>query len=70
MSTDEVQWRKQDLTPTVKSYIIDVIRLRDIDDILSGGSLPSDHLLIKYGQNEAVTFISRSEHAHALRPSL
>lgn len=55
------QWRKQELTPTVKSYIIDVVQLRDIDDIITGGNLPADHLLIKHGQNETVTFISRSE---------
>jgi len=58
-----IQWRKQELTPTVKSYIIDVVRLKDVDDILTGGSLPSDHLLIKHRQNETVTFISRSKSA-------
>lgn len=55
------QWRKYDLTTTVRSYIIDVIRLRDIDDILTGGSLPTEHLMIKHSQNESVTFVSRSE---------
>ena len=54
-------WRKQDLTSSIKSYIIDVIRLKDIDDILTGGSLPQDYLIIKYSQNESVTFITRSE---------
>ena len=54
-------WRKQDLTPSIKSYIIDVIRLKDIDDILTGGNLPQDYLVIKYSQNESVTFISRSK---------
>ncbi|ORX39325.1 putative ras GTPase activator [Kockovaella imperatae] len=52
-------WRKQDLTPGVKSYIIDVIRLKDIDDIGTGGNLPADYLIIKYSQTQSFTFISR-----------
>jgi neurofibromin 1 len=55
------QWRKQDLTGNVKSYIIDVIQLKDIDDILASGGLPGDHLIVKHSQNEAITFISKSE---------
>lgn len=56
-----IQWRKQDLVSTVKSYIIDLIRLRDIDDVITGGPLPDRHIMIKYGQNETMTFISGSE---------
>ena len=61
MRADLLQWRKQDLTPAVKSYIIDVIRLKDIDDVITGGTLPADYLVIKYHQTESVTFISRSK---------
>ncbi|KAK4687682.1 neurofibromin 1, partial [Tremellales sp. Uapishka_1] len=52
-------WRKQDLTSSLKAYIIDVIHLRDIDDIVAGTGLTSDHLVVKHSQTESVTFISR-----------
>lgn len=49
---------KADVTTTLKSYIIDLIRLRDIDDIVTEG-VPSDHLVVKHSQTESVTFITR-----------
>ncbi|KAK8844111.1 hypothetical protein IAR55_006905 [Kwoniella newhampshirensis] len=62
-------WRKQDITATIKSYVIDVIRLKDIDDIVTEGGIPSDQMIIKYSQNESMTFISRkrNEMSHIIR---
>lgn len=54
-------WRKQDLTPTLKAYIIDIIRLKDVDDVVLGSGVSSDRLTIKHSQNQSVTFISRSK---------
>lgn len=52
-------WRKQDLTQTLKSYIIDVISLKDVDDIVVGTPTGQDHLIIKHSQNQSVTFVMR-----------
>ncbi|WOO81456.1 Neurofibromin [Vanrija pseudolonga] len=60
-------WRKQDITPTVKSYIIDVVNLKDVNDVILGqgagagvgGGPASDQLVVKHSQNQTVTFISR-----------
>ncbi|WVW79391.1 hypothetical protein I302_101360 [Kwoniella bestiolae CBS 10118] len=52
-------WKKQELLSGIKSYVIDVVRLQDIDDIIVGGGVPSDHLVIKYGQSETLIFVSR-----------
>ncbi|OXB36317.1 neurofibromin 1 [Cryptococcus neoformans] len=62
-------WRKQDLTPSLKSYIIDVVKLSVIDDIITGGGIPSDQLVIKHSQKETLTFLSRkrNEMAHIIR---
>jgi neurofibromin 1 len=54
-------WRKQDVTQTLKAYIIDIIRLKDVDDVVLGSGVSSDRLTIKHSQNQSVTFISRSE---------
>jgi neurofibromin 1 len=58
---DSGQWRQQDLTTTMKAYVIDVIRLKDVDDVIAGTGLMSEHLMIKHSQTETVTFISKSE---------
>nr|XP_031861450.1 uncharacterized protein CI109_003054 [Kwoniella shandongensis]KAA5528522.1 hypothetical protein CI109_003054 [Kwoniella shandongensis] len=62
-------WRKQDITASLKAYVIDVIRLKDIDDIVTEGGIPSDQMIIKYSQNESMTFISRkrNEMSHIIR---
>lgn len=52
-------WRKQDLTQTLKSYIIDVVSLKDVDDIIVGTPTGQDHLVIKHSQNQQVTFVMR-----------
>jgi len=54
-------WRKQDITQSLKAYIIDIIRLKDVDDVVLGSGVSSDRLTIKHSQNQSVTFISRSE---------
>lgn len=59
--TDRFQWRKQDLAPSLKAYVIDVIKLKDIDDIVMGTGPTADHLTIKYSQSEQVVFVSRSK---------
>jgi neurofibromin 1 len=38
-----------------------VIRLKDVDDIVLGSGLASDHLIIKHSQNHTITLVSRSE---------
>ena len=55
-----LQWRKADITSSLKSYIVDLIRLRDIDDIVTEGGVPPDRLVIKHSQTESITFITRS----------
>ncbi|KIR99934.1 neurofibromin 1 [Cryptococcus deuterogattii 2001/935-1] len=62
-------WRKQDLTSSLKSYIIDVVKLNTIDDIITGGGFPSDQIVIKHSQKETLTFLSRkcNEMAHVIR---
>ncbi|WWC91180.1 uncharacterized protein L201_006121 [Kwoniella dendrophila CBS 6074] len=52
-------WKKQEILSGIKSYVIDVVKLQDIDDIVVGNGAPSDHLVIKYGQSETLTFVSR-----------
>ena len=52
---------KQDLGVSLKAFIIDVIHLKDIDDIVSGPGLTTDQLVIRHSQNESVTFTSRSK---------
>ncbi|ORY28775.1 hypothetical protein BCR39DRAFT_533800 [Naematelia encephala] len=52
-------WRKQDITTAIKAYVIDVIRLKDIEDISIGNGPTSEHLVIRHSQNELVTFITR-----------
>nr|XP_018259204.1 neurofibromin 1 [Kwoniella dejecticola CBS 10117]OBR81362.1 neurofibromin 1 [Kwoniella dejecticola CBS 10117] len=52
-------WKKQELLPGIKSYVIDVVRLHDIDDIIVGNGAPSDHLVIKHSQGETLVFVSR-----------
>ncbi|WWC73068.1 uncharacterized protein I206_107033 [Kwoniella pini CBS 10737] len=52
-------WKKQEILSGIKSYVIDIVPLHDIDDIIVGNSSPSDHLVIKYGQGETLTFVSR-----------
>ncbi|KAL7420982.1 Ras GTPase activating protein ira2 [Cryptotrichosporon argae] len=58
-------WRKQDLTASQKAYIIDVIKLKDIDDIVFGTGMASDHLIIRHSQNESLTFVSRKRNEMA-----
>ncbi|CAK9779949.1 putative ras GTPase activator [Cutaneotrichosporon oleaginosum] len=63
LSTESIQvasWRKQDLTPTVKSYIIDVIDLAEVNEITMGRQ-NADQLTLKYSHNKTVTFTSRME---------
>ncbi|OCF40958.1 neurofibromin 1 [Kwoniella heveanensis CBS 569] len=64
-SLQVASWRKQEIIPGIKSYIIDVIRLQDIDDIVVSGAIPVDQLLIKYSQNETMTFVSRKRNEMA-----
>ncbi|WWD06786.1 hypothetical protein V865_004881 [Kwoniella europaea PYCC6329] len=52
-------WKKQELLSGIRSYVIDVVRLQDIDDIIVGSGVPSDHLVIKYGQGDTLIFVSR-----------
>ncbi|WVQ63868.1 uncharacterized protein L199_002024 [Kwoniella botswanensis] len=52
-------WKKQELLSGIRSYVIDVVRLQDIDDITVGSGVPSDHLVIKYGQGDTLIFVSR-----------
>ncbi|EIW67076.1 hypothetical protein TREMEDRAFT_69974 [Tremella mesenterica DSM 1558] len=52
-------WRKTEVTSSLKSYIIDLIRLKDIDDIVTESGLAPDQLVIKHSQTESVTFITR-----------
>lgn len=62
LSTESIQvasWRKQDLTPSVKSYIIDVIDLADVNEITMGRQ-NTDQLTLKYSHNKTVTFTSQS----------
>jgi len=54
----------------LKAYVIDVIQLKDIDDISSGTGLAADHLVVKHSQNESVTFVSRSRCLSSNRISL
>lgn len=58
-------WRKQDLTASLKAYIIDVINLKDVDDIVAGTGVSSDQLIVKHSQNQSVTFISRKRNEMA-----
>ncbi|WVR09039.1 hypothetical protein IAU60_006099 [Kwoniella sp. DSM 27419] len=58
-------WKKQEIVSSIRSYIIDVIKLNDIDDIVSSGDIPSDQLLIRHGHGETVTFISRKRNEMA-----
>ncbi|ODN95826.1 neurofibromin 1 [Cryptococcus wingfieldii CBS 7118] len=62
-------WRKQDLTTNIRSYIIDVVKLADIDDIVTSGGIPTDQLVIKHSQNETLIFVSRkrNEMAHIVK---
>ncbi|WVF65508.1 hypothetical protein IAT40_000236 [Kwoniella sp. CBS 6097] len=64
-SLQVASWRKQEIISGIKSYIIDVIRLQDIDDIVVSGAIPVDQLLIKYSQNETMTFVSRKRNEMA-----
>ncbi|WRT69099.1 uncharacterized protein IL334_006083 [Kwoniella shivajii] len=52
-------WKKQELLSGMRSYVIDVVRLQDLDDIVGGTGIPSDHLVIKYGRNDTLVFVSR-----------
>jgi neurofibromin 1 len=54
----------------MKAYVIDVIRLKDVDDVIAGTGLMSEHLMIKHSQTETVTFISKSESQRSVRQSL
>lgn len=48
----------------MKAYIIDVVRLKDVEDVVLGAGLASDQLTVKHSQTESVTFISRSESSY------
>ncbi|OCF79181.1 neurofibromin 1 [Kwoniella mangroviensis CBS 8886] len=52
-------WKKQELLSGIRSYVIDIVRLQDIDDIIVGTGVPSDHLVIKHGQGDTLIFVSR-----------
>jgi neurofibromin 1 len=43
----------------MKAYIVDQVRLKDIDDVLYGQS--ADHIVIKHSQGQTITFITPSQ---------
>lgn len=43
----------------MKTFIVDIIRLKDITDVVTGAT--PDHLVIKHSQNQSVTIISDSK---------
>ncbi|WVN87921.1 uncharacterized protein L203_103118 [Cryptococcus depauperatus CBS 7841] len=61
--------RKQDVLTNLKSYIIDIVRLSDIDDVITGSEPNLDQLTIKYSQSETLTLITKNrvEIAYAIR---
>jgi neurofibromin 1 len=56
-----IQWKKQELSTQLRSYIIDVIQLQDIDDVVAGQHLTSDHLVIKHNQTQVATLVTKSK---------
>jgi neurofibromin 1 len=57
-----MQWRQMDLSASIKSYIVDVIAFRDIDDLVPDG----DRLTIKHNSTESVTLIARPDAPYTL----
>jgi hypothetical protein len=55
------QWRQTEILPDVKSYIVDVIAFKDIDDIVSGTGPHEDRITIRYNSTESLTLIARPE---------
>lgn len=45
----------------MRSYVIDVIQLEDIDDVVTGATSPADHLVIKHNQTQVVTLVTTSK---------
>lgn len=55
------QWRQTEMLPDVKSYIVDVIAFKDIDDIVSGTGPQEDRITFHYNSTESLTLIARPE---------
>lgn len=62
------QWRQLDLFAGVRSYIVDVIAFKDIDEIIAGTGYDSDRITIKYSSNESVTLIARPDSSQTGSP--
>jgi neurofibromin 1 len=49
------------VTATLKAYVVDTIKLHEIDDLVTGSGETEDHLTVTYRQTYSVTFVSKSE---------
>lgn len=50
-----------DLSSNIRSYIVDVIAFRDIDDLVPGIDGDADRLTIKYDSSESITLVARPD---------
>jgi hypothetical protein len=50
------------LTSSLKAYVVDTIKLHEIDDLVTGSGETEDHLTVTYRQTHTVTFVSKSKH--------
>jgi neurofibromin 1 len=51
------------LTSSLKAYVVDTIKLHEIDDLVTGSGETEDHLTVTYRQTHTVTFVSKSEYS-------